>query len=168
VLGALERLLDLGPRARVVFAGVYLLGQGALVATGGARPDALFAFRMFNESSTLNVHLARAIEAPSGHGTVLVPVENGTWTARDAGGTMHRFHWKDRVPKPELSSFDATMHASYGAAAQLARWHAALDDVARHIPDDAETRALVLEISVRRNGHEASVVRFERPTGADR
>jgi len=62
--------------------------------------------------------------------------------------------------EPALATFDATMHASYGAAAQLERWRAALEDVAKHTPEDAETKRLRLEITVRKNGREAQVVRY--------
>ncbi len=155
-------MLDLGPRSRVAFAALWLGGQGALVATAGRRPDAAFGFRMFNESSTLSVALSRVVEAPSGHGTVAVPVEGGAWTARDAAGVPHRFRWHDRVLLPELATFDATMHASYGEAAQVERWRAALADVAAHVPEDAETRELVLDITVRKNGREPHVVHLVR------
>ena len=51
-------------------------------------------------------------------------------TLVDAVGVVHRVRWGERVRRPELSRFDATMHASYGARAQIARWQAAVDDVA--------------------------------------
>lgn len=110
---------------------------------------------MFSESSTLTVHLLREVDAMSGHDTVLVDVRDGEWKAKDASGRTHHFAWKDRVREPGLATFDATIHASYGADAQLARLQAALDDVAAHIPDDAETRALAVDVDVRRNGREA-------------
>jgi hypothetical protein len=156
-------MLDLGPRSRVVFALLWLGGQAALVLTAGRRADAAFGFRMFSESSTINVALARAVEAPSGYGTVTVPVTDGAWNARDESGTMHRIKWRDRVLEPALSTFDTTMHASYGVAAQLARLQAALDDVATHIPDDAETKQLFLDVTVRKNGREPVVVHLASP-----
>jgi len=52
------------------------------------------------------------------------------------------------------------MHASYGAGAQLQRLAAALEDVAKHIPEDGETRALELEVTVRKNGRPPSVTRL--------
>jgi hypothetical protein len=128
-----------------------------LVVTAGARPDHAFGFRMFQESSTIHLHLAREVEAETGHGTRLVAVDGGSWIARDRTGTLHRFSWKDRVQEPALGAFDRTFHASYGADAQTERLRAALDDVAAHTlgpKDDAETRALVLEVTVRKNGRE--------------
>ena len=147
-------MLDLGPNARVIFAALYLSGQAALIATAGRRPDAAFGFRMFSESSTLKASLSRAVEAPSGHGTVVVPVSDGAWNARDREGAPRRIRWRDRVHAPELAVFDQTIHASYGADAQTARWQAALDDVASHTPDDAETRQLFVDLTIRKNGRE--------------
>jgi hypothetical protein len=40
------------------------------------------------------------------------------------------------------------------------RLQAALDDVASHTPDDAETRELVLDVEVRKNGREPYVARL--------
>ena len=154
-------MLDLGPRSRLVFAAAWLVAQAALVATAGDRSDNAFGFRMFNESSTLNVHLSRRVDSMSGHGTVLVPVVDGEWIAKDRDGRPHRIKWRERVHEAALSAFDRTFHASYGAAAQLARLQLALDDVAAHMPDDAETRGLVLEVDVRKNGREPYVVRME-------
>jgi hypothetical protein len=149
-----SRVLDLGPRTRVVFGAVWLAAQAVAIATAGNRPDFAFGFRMFNESSTLDVHLFRRVDSPTGHGTVLVPVANGEWIARDRDGQPHRIKWRDRVREPALAVFDRPIHASYGAGAQLARFQAAIDDVAAHIPEDAETRALVAEVDVRKNGRE--------------
>jgi hypothetical protein len=61
------------------------------------------------------------------------------------------------------------MHASYSAAAQVERWHAALDDVAAHLlPEDAETRGLVLVLEVRRNGRDPVSYRFTSHTSPAR
>ena len=141
-------------RPRTAFAALYLLGQVTLIVTAGRRPDNAFGFRMFNESSTLSAHLVREVESPSGHGNTTLDVHGTSWTARDGAGVLHRFDWRDRVREPALSYFEGTIHASYGADAQLARLQAALDDVASHIPQDAETRRLGVEVDVRKNGRE--------------
>jgi hypothetical protein len=138
----------------------WIAGQAALILTASRRADAAFGFRMFAESSTIAAHLSREVEAPSGHGTVDVPVRGGEWVAHDGRGEPRRFRWRDRVTSPNLSTFDATLHAAYSAAAQVERWHAALDDVAAHLPEDAETRGLKLELVVSKNGREAVTYRF--------
>lgn len=152
-----------GAWARTLFAAAWLLGQSALILTAEARPDHAFGFRMFQESTTLSVHLSRAIDAPTGHGTTLTPVEGGRWVARDREGTPRRYSWNDRVHEPALAIFDQTFHASYGADAQLARLAAALDDVWSHTREDAETRALVLDVKVRKVGREAQTVTLQSP-----
>jgi hypothetical protein len=102
---------------------------------------------MFAESSSIKVVLYREVRGERVH------VDEGGWFARDAGGTVRRFAWTDRV-RPELSVFDREVHASYGARTQLGRLQSALDDVASHIADDAETSRLLLDVTVRRNGRE--------------
>lgn len=159
--------MELGPRARVAFTASYLALQTALIVTGGRRPDHAFAFQMFSESSTVKLALLREIDAPSGHGTILVPAYHGEWTAPDRDGVRHRFEWRDRVKAPTLATFDVTFDASYGQRAQLARTQAALDDVARHLEDDAETRRLVVDVTLKRNGREPSVVRLSSPPCED-
>ena len=134
-------------RGRVAFAALWLGAQGVLVVTADVRPDRAFGFRMFNESSTIEVHLSRIVR---GRGEV--PVEDGTWVASDTAGQPRTFRWRDRVPQPALSTFGTPIHASYGSEAQVERLRAALADVARHTTDDTETRELVLEVIVRKNG----------------
>jgi hypothetical protein len=147
-----------GSVARVVFAAAWIALQGALVLTAGRRPDGAFGFRMFSESSTLRLTLTR--ELANG---ARVPAPNGAWQARGPGGLLRAFDWHDRVKRPEMGVFDREISASYGAAAQLSRLRAALDDVASHVPDDTETRRLVLDVTIRRNGREPYTVELTSP-----
>jgi hypothetical protein len=80
------------------------------------------------------------------------------WIARGSDGANHRLTWYDRIPTPYWI-FDQEMFASYGAATQLARLTAALDDLAGHVPatEDVETRRFILDVTVRRNGREPVV-----------
>ncbi len=146
---------------RLAFVVAWIAVQGILVLTASGRADAAFGFRMFAESSTLVAQLSREIEAPSGHGTVTIPAKDGEWVARGADGLPRAIRWRDRVIEPNLATFGVTMHASYSAAAQVERWHAALDDVAAHLGEDSETKALHLELVVTRNGHEPVTYRFD-------
>jgi hypothetical protein len=150
--------IDLGPHARVAIAAAWIAGQAVLIATAGERADHAFGFRMFSEASTLEVHLEREVDAMSGHGTMRVPVKDGEWVAKDADGRPHLFKWRDRVHEGALATFDTTIFASYGSSAQLARLQSALDDVARHTPEDAETRRWVATVRVDKNGREATTV----------
>ncbi len=171
------------PPLTVAFAVTWVAVQAVLVLTASRRADAAFGFQMFAESSTLTAQLWRDVDAPSGHGTTRVPVREGEWVARGADGRPHAIRWRDRVIEPNLATFGVTMHASYSAAAQVERWHAALDDVAAHLAsspslgplapstsshlaaasfaDDVETRGLHLELVVRRNGREPVTYEFD-------
>lgn len=152
---------------RILFAVAWVGVQIALVITADRRPDGAFGFRMFTESSTMKVVLHREVIGADGRRT-LVHVEDGVWSARDAGGLVRSFAWTDRVRRRELAVFDKEVNANYGANAVLARLKAALDDVATHQPDDADTRRFLLDVTIRRNAREPYVVHLasaERPGG---
>lgn len=142
-------------RLRIAFAAAWVAGQAALVFTAGSRPDHIFGFRMFPEASTIEIHLWRETAGGAARAA------RGEWSARDTAGQLRHFSWRDRVRDPILSSIDARVFASYGVDAQLARLGHALDDVADHVPEDAETRRLVAEVVVRRNGGEPRTVALQ-------
>jgi hypothetical protein len=152
---------------RILFGFVWVSAQVALVITADRRPDGAFGFRMFSESSTIKIVLYREVAAEDGQRR-RIHVEDGVWSAHDAGGLKRRFAWTDRVRRRELALFDTEMSTKYGTNAQLARLQAALDDVATHTPDDAETRRFLLDVTVRKNGGEPYVVHLasaERAAG---
>ncbi|MBX3230260.1 MAG: hypothetical protein KIT84_04000 [Labilithrix sp.] len=134
---------------RVLFAIAWIGVQLTLIVTAGRRPDGAFGFRMFSESSVMTLVLYREVDGKRVH------VADGVWGAKSIDGRVHRFSWFDRVPRGWV--FDREMPASYGATAQLVRLQAALDDVAAHVPDDAETTRFLLDVTMRRNGREAVV-----------
>ncbi len=138
--------LDLDVRGRTLFAALYLAVQAGLVLSSPLRPDGVFSFQMFNESSTIKIQLSRRIATPVGERTVPA---NG-WTG-----------WTDRIADPILGTLGREVHASYGVDAQLFRLQRALDDVALHLPHDAETKGLVADVEVRRNGRPPVVRHFE-------
>jgi hypothetical protein len=152
---------------RVIFAVVWVALQVALVLTADLRVDAAFGFRMFTESSSIRMSLYREVEGADGQRT-RIHVDDGVWSANDAGGLRRRFAWTDRVRRYELAIFDKETSAKYGVAATLTRLQAALDDVATHTADDADTRRFHLDVTVRRNGREPYVVHLasaERAAG---
>ena len=131
------------------------MGQGALVLTAGARSDHAFGFRMFPEASTMEMHLSREVQGR------LVPASGGEWSARDPGGQLRHFSWREHVRDPILASVDERVFASYGADAQLARRGRALDYVADHMPEDGETSRLRAEVVVWKNGGEPTTTVLE-------
>jgi len=146
----------------VIFAVAWLAAQVALVLTADRRVDAAFGFQMFTESSTIRMSLYREIIGADGQ-RLRVHVDDGVWSANDAGGLRRSFAWSERVRRYELARFDTETAAKYSAAATLARLQAALDDVATHTPDDADTRRFFLDVTVRRNGGEPYVVHLASP-----
>jgi hypothetical protein len=150
--GSVPHVLALGPRARVVFAAGWVALQAGLVLTASWRRDGIFGFRMFPEASTMEFALERVV------GGVAIPAPGGGWSAHDAVGQLRHFSWRDRVTDPVLSSPDARVFAAYGADAQLARLQRALDDVALHEPEDAETERFVARVVVWRNGRDPRTV----------
>lgn len=138
---------------RSLFAAAWVALQLALVASAAARPDRIFGFRMFSESTTVTLHLWRRTDGG------LVPAAGGVWLARDRRGVVMRYDWRDFVAQPELAIFDARLHAPYGRDAELARLQAALDYVAAHV-DDAVTEALVLDVELRVAGRAPTTVRL--------
>jgi hypothetical protein len=148
--------LDLGVGARTILAALYLLVQVGLLITASARPDGVFAFRMFNESSTISIEILRRVRRNDG--SLAVVPTNGKWEARDASGIPHAVSWNDRIRDPILGTLGRPVHAAYGVDAQLFRLQRALDDVVRSTPQDSETKALLARVDVVRNGHQ----RFEK------
>ena len=146
------------------FAVAWLGVQAALVLTADRRIDAAFGFRMFAESSSIRMSLYREVLGEDGQRSRM-HVDDGVWSANDAGGLKRRFAWSDRVRRYELARFDTETSAKYGANATLVRLQAALDDVGTHTPDDADTRRFLLDVTVRRNGREPYVVHL---TSAER
>lgn len=152
VLGYRGPVIQVGPRVRVGIAACWIAGQAALVLTAPLRPDHVFGFNMFAEASTMEIHLAREL------GGQRVPAPRGRWRAHDAAGQLLAFSWEDRVRDPVLATLDTRVFAAYGVDAQLARLQRALDDVADHVADDAETERLAADVTVWKNGREPSGV----------
>jgi hypothetical protein len=134
----------------------YLVAQLAALGYGLSTPDHAFGFQMFNESSRIEFQLYRQVVGRAG----LVPVPDGAWLAVDREGKVREFRWRDRVRYPPLARPGREVHASYGLDAQLFRLQAALRDVAAHIPDDAETVALIALVHASRNGRALEEMRL--------
>ena len=155
-MAARPSLFDLGPRARVAFAAAWLLGQAALIATAGWRPEHAFGFRMFSESTTAEMHLSRRTFDGD-----LVSEDLGAWWTRDKSGARVHLSMRDYIDAPELSFYDVRMPASYGEAAELWRLQRALDDtIGRLGDDDRTTAAFVVDVTLRHGGGAPRTVRL--------
>jgi hypothetical protein len=146
----LRRVLDFRPATRALFIIAYLALQLSLIVTADLRPDRVFGFRMFNESSSLKFDLYRKVRRRGRER--IVPVAEGSWEARSRTGEQRRFEWAERVHYGALTRPGEFVHATYGLDAQLFRLQRALEDVVAHIPDDEETVALVAEVETLKNG----------------
>lgn len=157
-------VFELGPKGRLLFVVLFLGVQLGLVLTAELRPDRTFSFRMFNESSSLKFELYRELPGRRGKRR-RVPAPDGNWQAHTRAGELAEFHWTDRVRFPSLTRMSVFVHAPYGLDAQLFRLQEALNDVAAHIPEDADTLALIAVVDTRKNGRDAGRVtlRGERP-----
>jgi hypothetical protein len=147
--------LELGPRARVVFAVLYVGVMLSVVVSAQFRPDRVFGFQMFNESSTVNIHLFRRVRASAR----LVPLVNGEFTDGPPGAPR-LWRWTDRVHDPTLGRLDAPTHAKYGLEGQLFRLQFALDDFMTQLPRGGQTLELVAVVDTVKNGRAPSVVRL--------
>jgi hypothetical protein len=150
-------LLELGPRARVAFAALYVAVMATVIVSAQFRPDHVFGFQMFNQSSKLEIHLSRKVRGRKKP----VPVVDGAWEARDRRGTRRTFRWDDRVKDDVLRVLERRVHARYGLEGQLFRLQLALEDVLAHIPDDTETTGLVASVATLKNGRSPGVVQLE-------
>lgn len=152
-------MLDLGPRARVVFATTYVVVQLGLIAWGLSVPDHVFGFQMFNESSRMTLRLYREVRGKRGKKRLL-PLRDGSWQAPDTHGSVRTYRFHDRVRYRVFQRLGRSTHAAYGVDAQLFRLQKALDDVMAHVPHDTETVALVAVVDVVKNGRELPAVRL--------
>jgi hypothetical protein len=150
-------LLDLGPRARAVFAACYVFVMLVVVVSAQYQPDHAFGFQMFNESSTVNIHLYRRVRGKR----ALEPFVDGGFTTRRRNGEARRVRWHDRVRDRVLGRLDETVHAKYGLAGQLQRLELALQDFAQHLGDDRDTEEIVAVVETRKNGRRPAVVRLK-------
>jgi hypothetical protein len=153
VEGARRSVLDLGPRARRAFALGYLGVMLAVIVSAQQRPDHVFGFQMFNESSTVNIHLFRRVRGHRG----LEALPDGAFRERD--GTW--FRWHDRVHDTVLGKLDLAQHAKYGLDGQLFRLQLALDDFMSRLPPHAATIELRARVDTLKNGRHPAVVELK-------
>jgi hypothetical protein len=146
-------MLARSPSRRTLFAAAWLMLQAALVLTAGRRINHAFGFRMFEESSTVQLHLERLVDDGGS-----LPID-AAWTTHDCEGRAVRYRWADLVRSGPVR-LDAPLLAPYGADAGLLRARAAVAWVATHTPRDCETRGFAATVTRVRNGRALPDVAF--------
>ena len=127
----------------MVFAALWIAGQAALVLTAGGRPDHIFGFRMFPEASTIEIHLwrddgRRRRARRRGASGARATRRDSSGTSRGATACATRSSRRStRASSPRTASTRSSRASQH-----------ALDDVADHVPEDAETRQLRAEVVV--------------------
>lgn len=138
-------------RARLVrgFVAVVLVGHALLLVRGYDDPHKFFAYQPFNESSTWRADIVR-ITADGRR----VPIEE-PWP----GG----YEWDELIGWRVLERPGVMRHAYSGVGASLDFLDDALDWVADHTPEDAETLYLEATTEAYRNtrGPEVRVLRSD-------
>jgi len=150
-------LLDLGRRGRLAFAVLYVVVMLVVVIGAQHRPDHVFGFQMFNETSTLTIRLYRRVHGSKRNDAL----PDGTFRTRAPDGSWREIRWNDRVHDPVLGKLERPVHAKYGLAGQLFRLQLALDDFVAHLADDRETEAIIAVVQTLKNGRSPAVVRLK-------
>jgi hypothetical protein len=121
---------------KALFVGALALHLALLVHVGN-EPHKLFGFRPFNESDSWQAEIVR-IDADG----IRRPIDDGTWP----------YDWDDVVANNKLRRPATYRHANAGASATLDFLQRALDWVVDRTPDDPDTIALEVRVTVYRNG----------------
>ena len=132
----------------LTFCFLYLAIQAAFIVKAHFSPDKRFGFWMFAETSEYTATLYRITK----DGTKL-KTKNGRWRVRTEG-RRKTYSWDRFVRDYRLYNLESNKRAKGSMSRTLKFLDAALDFVADRIPDDQETRQLVLEITYSKAGNE--------------
>ncbi len=142
----------------MIFCVAFLALQVALIATAGRRANRSYGFRMYDESTSIQLHVSRVLDDGG-----LIPIEENSWDARDCDGTLRAFHWDDGLRYPAPARLDETMPAPYGRDSAIEITRAAMQWVAAHTGNDCQTLSFVGELTLTRNGRLPEVLHLEAP-----
>lgn len=106
----------------------------ALVTASYLRGDRLGGYQMFAETTFFNARLYR-VTADGRR----VLARGGNWTVPDSAGAMRAYRWGAFVDDFRLDHLESRTRAKIGIDVTLKFFQAALDHVAKNIPDDRET-----------------------------
>jgi hypothetical protein len=111
-----------------------------------------FAFWMFPESTSFYANLSR--ETYDGRE---ISTKQGTWVVED-GDHFATYRWADLVNDYNLNVLDRRVRSRGSWADSERYFQEALNFFARRIPEDKQTRRLVLRISVKKAGEKKRLV----------
>ena len=130
-----------------VFCLLYLGLQLFLIIRGHFTPSKHFGFWMFPESTFFVAKLYRRLENGK---EVLAPF--GSWSVKDAEGKLKRYEWRDFVSGYEMEDLGVRTR-SKGTFSDTSRYfEEALNFIAVRIPEDTETKQLVLKFKFDKAG----------------
>lgn len=136
-------MIDPGLGLRALVVAALVGGELACALTAPRREDGTYGLARPPPGARYTLALVR--ETPGGG---VEPVgADGTWLARDAGGTLRRVRFADRVRERALATLGQPVGAPWGRERTLRFLQAALDDVAAATPEDAETVRLRLAVT---------------------
>ena len=146
--------------AIVAFAACFFGGQLALVAWSYVRGDRLGGYQMFAETTFFDARLYR-VTADGRR----VFAKGGQWSAANATGATKGYRWGAFVDDFRLDKLETRTRAKIGIDVTLKFFQAALDHVARSIPDDRETLRLEMVVeydTASGRHHETTLTSIER------
>lgn len=140
---------------------MFFGGQIVLVAASHARGDKLFGYQMFAETTYFEAKLHRVLADGR-----RVHAPRGSWQAKGADGRRRQFRWQHQVRDFKLDALDRRQRAKISIATTLKFFRLALVHVAEHIPDDAETLRLELDVEYRTADGKSHAVTLASPARA--
>lgn len=147
--------------AILAFVACFFGGQLALVVASYFRGDRLGGYQMFAETTFFHARLYQ-VTADGRR----VAARGGSWTAADASGARKTYRWGAVVDDFRLDRLETRTRAKIGIDVTLKFFQAALDHVARSIPDDRETLRLEMIVeydTASGRHHEKTLVSVSRP-----
>ncbi len=137
------------------FCTCYLLVQLSLITRAHFSDDKRFGFWMFAETTLFSAELYRiTVDGKK------VKTKNGIWRVNEDGKRL-TYSWDRMVRDYRLNSLEREKRAKGSISLTLKFFDAALDYVADRIPDDHETRQLVLTVTYHKVGREKQTVTLE-------
>ena len=141
--------------AVLAFCTLYIGLQLLFIVKAHFQSDKRFGFWMFAETTIFSAKLYR-ITADGKK----IKTRNGRWRFAK-GGTSGAYNWNSMVKDYRLYNLESRKRAKGSMSRTLLFLDATLDYVIDRIPDDPETRQLVLEVTYAKAGNDEQHVTLE-------